>query len=259
MIIYPALQPYIEQYTNLDFEPLQIEVVFNTRHIGYDSLHLDGLLSKAVVRDATSTGELPPSAEPYNLPLPLKCLWRHPVSNLPLWASTDFRPLDTNEIDIHFWHKRSTSPEMLKRNKNDDVANVFSTKGRLKEMRIPSPQQRATVWRATCYGNLAEIKRLFSNGLMPGAIGKKHAQGRGIIRHWLIRPIERFSIYDEAGRLLRPVPVQFFEQFDIKAPMLGWTPPYWLSACQQPCLWTAQAGLLGGRHNCDAPERDQPG
>lgn len=233
------LERHAERYEVLEVEPLQVELVLMSQAALYSPLTLDGLLSAAVVAEATDGNGLPDSATPYCLPLPLHCLWRQPESDLPLWATTEFGPLEENEIVSDYWHKRAPRPEMVQR-RGGRPWNIRPTQGRYKEYRIPLPRQSSLRWGATCMGNRAEVERLL--GLVT-AVGKKRSQGRGLVDHWRVRPLgAEFSLWDEAGCSLRPIPGQMIEGIPLDMVMLGWTPPYWHSLCQALCLTVGYEG-----------------
>jgi hypothetical protein len=233
----PKLKVYEDRYEHLSVEPLRVELKLISQMALYHPLTLDGLLSQSVVSEATKGEGLPDSAIPYRIPLPLRCLWRQPGSDLPLWATTGFQPLDENRIVSDYWHKRGPRPEMVRR-RGERPWNVRLTQGQYKEYRIPLPRQTSLRWAATCEGNRAEVTRLLEK---MAVVGKKRSQGRGVVREWRLSPAAKFSLYDEAGRLLRPVPAEWLtnEKIPLDMDMMswgGWTPPYWHAACQTLCL-----------------------
>lgn len=232
MIYHPILQFYTEQYQQMDCsQSLEIVVEFASSPAGYDLPHLDNILAKAVVNEATQGKGLPRSAEPYWLPVPLFLIWQRPENNLPLWASTDFFPIDEDEIESAYWHKKTIRPTFMKR-KKDKPVNIRGTEGQDKEYQIPLPRHTANVFRAICQGNIKEITRLLGS---MSAIGKKHTQGHGTVLQYQIQEISGFSFFDDNGMLLRPVPYGYFER-PSNGVLLGWTPPYWLPTCQMLCV-----------------------
>lgn len=236
LVEHPALQKYADKYEGMKTEPLWVELVLATQMVLYSPLSLDGLLSSVVVAEATEGEWLPNSAVPYRLPLPLRCLWRQPEIDLPLWATTEFRPMEENEIVSDYWHKRTPRPDMVKRGRGGYPWNIRPTKGQYKEYRVPLPRQSALRWGATCEGNRAEVERLL--GLVKG-VGKKRSQGRGLVGKWRVSSSSHpFSLTDDEGYLLRPVPGQMMEGIPLDMVYVGWTPPYWHVACQAFCLPT---------------------
>ncbi|RMG91172.1 MAG: hypothetical protein D6706_18510 [Chloroflexi bacterium] len=232
-IIHETLEPYINRYVGLRVEPLKIEVRFVTAPALYDPLRIDALLSFAVVREATEGLGLPDSAEPYAIPLPLRCAWQHPTHNLPLWCSTDLMPIDQVEVLEMRYFKREPHPAYAKKNK-DGRWNLRTTQGKYKQHAGAALQHlsRSMVWRGYCEGNEDEVIRLLSQITH---CGKKTSQGFGMVAEWRIEKVDRFSFTDEEGRLLRPIPTLFYGDRQSGA-FIGWTPPYWLPACQDYCL-----------------------
>jgi hypothetical protein len=240
MLEYTILEDYRRKYHNaLNLRPLRITAKLLTPIAGYDPVHLDGLLAWAVVREATHGAGLPPSAAPYVIPLPLKCLWRD-ANGLPLWASTDFEPAGETLRQTLYWHKRAPRPE-LTHGRRGKPWNVRLTQGRYKEYRIPVPGISCAAWYADCIGDPHEVARLLL--IVSSHIGKKRGQGWGAIEAWGIEECESFSLLNEAHHPRRPLPIVALTAIlpeiplDIKFGNLrGWTPPYWLPACQAGCL-----------------------
>jgi hypothetical protein len=238
VINHPALAPYAERYATLDMVPLCVTAELLNPLGGYDFPHLDNLLAWAVVEEATRGAGLPPSAEPYDLPLPLRCLWRDPESDLPLWASTDLLPAGGGARDVSYWHKRAVTPAMIRR-------NVRTTQGRHKERRTPLPTVAALTWRAEAIGDAREVARLLA--FLGPHIGKKRGQGLGAVARWRVEVAQGFAL-GEAGYLRRPVPLAALDGATTSgASFVGWTPPYWLPAGQGWALptgagWTEEAG-----------------
>ena len=241
MIRCPALEDYCaEHHAARDLRPLRITVRLLTPVAGYDPVHLDGLLAWAVVREATSGAGLPDSAEPYDIPLPLECLW-HDADGLPLWASTDFEPVGETLRQTLYWHKRTTLAQArLVRRRHGKPWNVRTTQGRYKEYRIPLPGQSCAEWRADCVGDPREVARLLL--LVGSHVGKKRGQGWGAVESWSVEEIDEFILLD-SGSVRRPIPLAAVTTvlpgvpLDVRfGNLVGWTPPYWLAGCQTECL-----------------------
>lgn len=238
MIKYPALETYCaEHHAALDLRPLRITAKLLTPIAGYDPVHLDGLLAWAVVREATDGAGLPPSADPYDIPLPLACLWRS-VDGLPLWTSTNFEPVSETIRQTLYWHKRAPRAELVKK-RHGKPWNVPLRKGRYKEYRIPLPGVYCDEWRADCVGDPREIARLLL--LLGTNVGKKRGIGWGAVKSWAVNEIDEFTLLN-GERLRRPVPLAAVTMVLTGMPvkgggnLLGWTPPYWLPACQTECV-----------------------
>jgi hypothetical protein len=216
-------------------EPFRVTLHLKTPVVLYDPLRLDALLSYAVVSSLNL--RLPQSAEPYFLPVPLRCEWTHPKLKLPLWACTDLEPCEPNTIVSAFWHKRTIRPELLKRSRSGKPVNIRGTQGAEKEYRIPLPQHTSHKWRCEGVGDIEEVCRLLKG---VGSVGKKRSQGYGIVQRWEIEPIEGFAFREGDGRVKRPLPGAFIMErqgvVGITATSLsGWTPPYWLQSTWVLC------------------------
>jgi CRISPR type IV-associated protein Csf3 len=226
MICLAELKPYDERYAQLKMQSLRIvaRLMPGSEIVAYDPVHLDNLLAKCVVNEATHGAGLPDSNEPYLLPVPLQRLWSDD-QGLPLWASTVFIPVGISDRDIVYYHKRTiTGRWTLSSSKR---FNIKSSAGRHMERRIPLPTVLALEWEAFCVGNPDEIARLLRN---VRHLGKRRAIGFGEIAEWCIEPADNWSI-SRSGLLLRPVPQQAARELKIHcldAPQLiGWTPPQW--------------------------------
>jgi len=244
MIQYDALRSYFERYAALEMQPLRIsfELYADSCLAGYDPLHLDNLLAFCVVEEATQGRGLPNTPEAYELPVPLRCLWRSP-DGFPLWAATQFAPVGLSAKDIVYWHKRAQSGEWTK-TKSGRFA-IRSTQGRWMERRVPLPATVCHEFEATCIGNADEIARL----LTPMAfIGKRSL---GEVECWHVSRLTRdersplagdFGLVRD-GRLTRALPALALELLPIgqvpdglPAPV-GWTPPQWKPSLFAPGWW----------------------
>ena len=236
----PELESFRAKLGVLDLKPLRVELEMDGPVMGYDPLHLDGLLAWCVVEAATQGRGLPPSAEPYDLPLPLACLWRDPDSGLPLWASTDFEPVGGARRVVGYWHKRVPRSELVHLPPGRPW-NIRPGRGEYRELRIPLPGWLCRRWRADCLGDPLAIASLLR--LLPATVGKKRSQGYGSLRSITIHEISQFSLFDEGGEPRRPVPLRALVEVAAGLPVrlepygrVGWTPPYWLPVCQEESL-----------------------
>lgn len=229
MIIRPGLEPFIEHYAALPKAPLRITAVLEDSVINPDSLHLDAILSYAVVALATDGAGLNTeknSTEPYCLPLPLACLWVG-FYGLPLWASTDFVPAGAHVEDTKYYHKRMLESHMA-------TSNIRIGRGVHKELRTAYKTSNAIRMSADCIGNIDAITELLQ--LVP-AIGKKHGTS-GSVAEWRIEHIESFSLFDARGRAQRPIPCNAVSAPHFDAQHVGFTPPYWLQSAFDMCYVT---------------------
>lgn len=235
----PRIHNYIKAFEPFNIAPHEIICEFKSPPAAYDFLHLDGIIAKAVVENALQGQQLEPSIEPYDIPLPFTKLWESEIG-LPLWATTDLIPQGKNEIHPGYWHKRAPRPELLPRDRKGNFVNINTANGVNKEYRVPLPLHSAKVWRATFDGDAQVVSELVKK--LP-AIGKKRAQGYGLIKRWTINPIDWFSLFDVDERPLRPIPIQYITQGTPLEGLpvddytfTGWTPPYWKETNMALCV-----------------------
>lgn len=238
MKIDKRLDAYLSKYQPFQHKSLEIVLNLHSPPILYNPLHLDGLLSKAVVDAALQTESLAPSAEPYWLPLPLVTYWKD-THGLPLWAATDFQSIDTDTTDAEFWHKRAVDTAMLPKTRDGRPLNLRTAQGVTKEYRIPVPVHSSLRWKATCNGDPHAIRDLLATVT---AVGKKRSQGYGRVKSWELTEIDAFTFFDESLHALRPIPTVALTsiapaEYPLKnLGMLTWTPPYWRSNAMLLCL-----------------------
>lgn len=227
----PELAPYWERYQRLEMQPLRIQVEIAGILAGYHPIHLDNLLARMVVDEAYSGHQMDNSGTPYLLPAPLKILWRHPETTLPLYAANQFEPVGFDREVTVWWHKRFVREEHIDARRKMNRGDISASAGRFKEKRIPMPARIATTWQADCIGNRDEIARLLATCR---AIGKKRM---GYVVEWRIGPVAEF-------RLNRPAPLAYLSggSFSLDMRYCGWTPPYWASVpeCQGWCVDAAE-------------------
>ena len=232
MITIPDLIPYAERYARMEMEPLRITLYprTNAHLVSYDPVLLDNLLARCVLDAATQGERLLNGDDGYDLPAPLRCLWRD-ERGYPLWAATPFMPVGDYERDVVYQHKRVQSGRWTAaRGKNG--YGVPTVSGRWMERRAPLPTIVCAEFVATCIGNAIEIGRLLEQLTH---VGKRRAIGFGEIDHWLIEPLGHdFLLVDEIARLTRSLPAAAFEALlprcyePLEAPVpVGWTPPQW--------------------------------
>lgn len=258
MIEHPALLPYVERYAGAHCEPLGIRLYLEvgSQLAGYDSLHLDNLLARCVVNEATGWDGLPPEngQEGYLLPVPLARLWTD-ARGYPLWAATPFAPGPGAEGDVQYWHKRQQSGRWTRTARG--TFSIPPARGRWMERRVPAPTVVAPYWEATCLGNAREIAHLLEQMRY---VGKRRAAGLGAVDHWEIAAVEGFSLVHE-GRLMRPLPALAVGLLDGMMPQeapapVGWTPPQWMPGLWAPGWWAGTEvgyGGTGARGQDDAP------
>ena len=205
----------------MELEPLNVKMrLGNSELIIYNPLHLDAVLSSAVLQDATqNTIGITDESKVYYIPLPAMKLWSSP-DGLPLWATSDFFPVGGEHRSTVILHKRQ-HPSFVKRT------------GPYMPTRIPKPTAITDTgwWQARCFGNRDEIERLLTTYVQ--SVGKHRNDGYGLVHEWKIETVE-FAPLDTIfcdGKLIRPFPEMALEHFDF-TPMdgsllIGWTQPYW--------------------------------
>lgn len=229
---YAPLAPFHERYASLPMEPLRVtlELVPNSRVVSYDPIHLDNLLARLVLEEATrGDSTLPDTHQVYRLPVPLQALWTSP-EDLPLYAATVLAPALDQEViaDVAYIHKRAQSGNFTA--VKGGVMGISTTNGRWMDRRIPFPTEltSAHTWEARCVGNRDEVARLLERVTF---CGKRRAIGFGEVKAWHLDPIDSFPL-EEDGCLTRILPEAALALLNGSLPEglpipIGWTPPQW--------------------------------
>lgn len=240
MIQHDTLKPYAERYAALPMEPLRItaELYHDAHVVAYDAIHFDGILAAAVVMEATEGHGLPPSyAEPYDLPLPLECLWRSDAEGhsfgLPLWAASCLLPCGERRGDVIVMHKRVQTGEFTKATRKGRYS-INTTTGRWMERRVMTPTMIAKGWEAYAVGDREEVARLLA---FITHIGKRRGSGFGEVRRWNVEPADAGDVLIRDGMLARPIPSGTAHLLNGNPSpgalgSIAWTPPYWHPATQ---------------------------
>lgn len=205
----------------MEFHPLNVKMrLGNSQLLASELLHLDAVLSSAVLQDATRrTNGIEDESKVYYIPLPVVKLWSAP-DGLPLWATSDFFPLGEEHRSTVILHKRQ-HPSFVQRT------------GPYMNTRVPKQTAITDTgwWQARCFGNKDEIERLLNTYIH--SVGKHRNDGFGLVHEWDIEVAE-FAPLDTVicdGVLIRPVPEFALEHFDFipsGAPyQVNWTQPYW--------------------------------
>ncbi len=244
MVEYEALRPHGERYIELEVTPLRVVLHLQpgSRLAGYDPINLDNLLARMVVDEATEGRGLPFTPEAYNLPVPLKCLWRSDAG-LPLWAATPFTPAADCADDVAYWHKRVQTGRFT--GTKSGKYTISSTNGRYMERRVPLPTKVCDIWQADCIGNAAEVARLLAGCTY---VGKRRTNGFGEVAHWEVQPLDAFALVRD-DRLTRPIPAMAIELLNGHVPEgqpapIGWTPPQWKPSIFAPGWWTGTPVIM---------------
>lgn len=203
----------------MEFAALDVSMnLGNSELVVYDLLHLDSLLSSAVLIEATRGRGITDENKVYYIPLPVECLWTSDCG-LPLWATSSFLPMGSEHRSTLIMHKRHKYP-------------ARSRTGRWMDTRIPKPTAITSSgwWRARCYGDCNEVARLLNR---VHAVGKHRHDGCGRVKEWRVEfaDFEPLDTIVHGGKLIRPVPELAIEHLSIEpggnSALMGWTQPYW--------------------------------
>ncbi len=223
----------------------------------YNLPNLDNMLARAVVDIATGGEGIPPSSQPYSLPVPLIRLWQS-AAGLPLHAASCLFPEAPSPAyvvsDIQYLHRRMPPGQwsrgrLAARRKpaqardhgptaaaeQAEPAHLTGGVGRWMEKRTPVPVTVCRVWQGLAFGDIEEISRLLYHF---SAIGKHRSRGFGMVERWEFVPITSKpgacllkQSRGGAATLTRPVPVEYAEyaglRFSEPPQLLGWAMPQW--------------------------------
>lgn len=233
MILLDELREYRERYAALPMRPLRIVCELAAPVAHYHNLHFDAILAFQVLAEATRGRGCPPTEDYYEVPLPLREVWRS-EEGVPLYASTDLLSQSTHVQDVVYYHRRALEPTMTPK-------PLRTTQGRHKEKRTPLPTTVTSALSCDVLGNMDEIGRLLENLT---AIGKKHST-LGTVKRWLISPLETFSFVDKDHCARRPLPVLalYGDNWIIgldHAKHVAFTAPYWHWQSKTMCYDTGQ-------------------
>ncbi len=218
-----------QRYQSMSKQTLMVRGELLTGCIPAESggaLHLDAILSQAVLTAHPCPAQYPKGAA--IIPLPLDILWID-KNGWPLWASTDLKPIDQNE-GREYWHKRYPAHRAPLGSK----LNANTSAGRWREYRMPVKTIHSTSLTAVCIGNLDEVKRLLDHVTH---VGKKGSIGYGRIK-WTVEPIELIDTLS-AIHAEKALPIEYAKQQGIEGiyrPTKAWTPPYWYAPNWTDCV-----------------------
>jgi len=227
-----GMDRYTVAFAGIPYEPLLVRAHLRPGSpvVAYDPVYLDNLLARCVVDHVTNGAGLPPSDEPYWLPIPVRMLWQS-LESLPLWAASVFHPLGVTARDMVYTHKRAPQAVYC------EPRGIKNNTGRWMDRRLPIPTAVCTVWEARCYGNKAAILRLLEN---ISFLGKRRAIGMGEIADWEVTPAD-FSPEETVirdGVLTHALPQEYLmyrQQFVEGHPYpVGWSPPQWKVSMHSP-------------------------
>lgn len=226
MIHIDKLDEIGKEFAQLCYEPLLVRAVMKPGAYlcDYEPIHFDSLLAKAVILAVLHSVTLPDSDEAYWLPLPLKALW-FDENGLPLWASSIMQPFGNSVRSTHYLHKRNSRLTF------SNSAKLETRKGRWMERRQPIPIRvfgDNSGIEARVIGDALLIEELISQWKM---IGKHRSRGFGEVLRWEIKPAQFDNVWENDGKLIKPMPVECGLVQCLERPQrIGWTPPQWKPA-----------------------------
>lgn len=233
----------IDYYRQYDCQPLRVTLKVRRGVVWYDRLALDGLLAGAVVRRATRGHGLIDTPDAYDIPLPLKCLWRNEDGH-PLWAASYFAPVGEALRTEVYQHKRAMTG-LYSRGRGGRL-KVATNTGRNMERRVPYPVLDGDL-EAVCLGDPDAIRQLLEPIRF---VGKRRNTGLGEVDSWTVEPVDSLSTADlliHGGELSRAIPAAAASvlNLEISEPpvLVGWTPPQWKPSLFAPG-WPAGTRML---------------
>jgi CRISPR type IV-associated protein Csf3 len=243
LVHLPELDSYGDRLAKLSMQPLRVRVSTLTPVASNDPVALDSLLAYAVVTEAMQGRIFPRVDAPVWQPLPLAM--EKLIDGLPLWQSTDFRPINLVRGSTHIHRRTGDNPyamQALKNTLNEKRPRRYPNElaGPYMNFRVPERRHVAEAWEATCVGNYSEVTRLLS---YIRYFGKAFKRGCGLVNEWRVETMnEPFAFYDELGQPKRPIPVD--ENILGIGSQQGWTPPYWLKETWRMCLSSSVSRLI---------------
>lgn len=219
-----------DRYEALPKQPLLVRGELLTPYVPAEpsgALHLDAILSSAVLDSHPAPPIFPEDGSPAVVPLPLELVWVSPEGR-PLWAASDLRPQGEILRSREYWHKRAPADRMQLAKKR----RLETRRGRYKEYRVPLATVNVPELRAICVGNGPEVAWLLRHVTH---VGKKSSQGFGRVR-WKVATLGQSpEEITEAALRARPVPAAYALERRGEISLrggeryarMGWTPPYW--------------------------------
>lgn len=236
-VVLPELAPLFAEVATLPMRPLRVTLWLapGSSLAGNDALQLDNLLARtALDRVRRARGPLDDAPLGYEMPVPLRSLWRSD-DGLPLYAATPFAPRGATAPDVQYLHKRQQSGRWTQGGRHGFAPRAGS--GRWAERRQAVRSTLAERWVADVIGHAETI----AAWLAPVThVGKKRALGFGVVARWEIAPLPAWHLVRD-GRLTRPLPALAIAQWPMRpagAPaLIGWTPPQWKPSLFRPGWW----------------------
>ncbi|MBU0791632.1 MAG: hypothetical protein KKC55_14320 [Gammaproteobacteria bacterium] len=212
---------------------LKVTLVYEVGAVrqNYNRQTLDGLLGNAVCREAMRGMDLPTVADCYDVPLPLRCLWRN-EHGWPLWAASYFWPEGEMARGNVVFHKRAIMGHWSAGRGKDKKLTLNKAAGPHKEKRVPVPVEASATGRyvAYCVGDADAIAELLEHFKM---VSGRRNVGLGTVKRFEIEPVGERNVLIHGDVLSRAVPEGAVGLLSPHAPAespwpaVGWTPPQW--------------------------------
>lgn len=233
MIALPEFDSHRRKYAGLSMAYLKVTLVYGVGAVrqNYNLQTLDGLLGSAVCQEAMRGVDLPTVADCYDVPLPLRCLWRN-EHGWPLWAASYFWPEGETARGTVVFHKRAITGHWSAGRGKDKRLPLNKAAGPHKEKRIPVPVEVSVTGRytANCVGNAPAIAELLEHIKM---VSGRRNVGLGPVERFEIEPVGERSVLIHGDVLSRAIPEGAVGLLSPHAPSgppwpaVGWTPPQW--------------------------------
>ena len=241
MIILDEFDKFREKYAKLTFEPLEITAVYRNgaSRQNYQPQILDNLLAYQVMIRATNGKGLVDNPDCYDIPIPLKCLWRN-KKGWPLWAASYFWPNSKTYQWSMVQHKRVITGHWSKGKGKNRKISLNKSAGKHKEKRIPVPVETSLdgEYKAVAIGHFESVCELLQDVVM---LSGRRGIGLGTIDYFEVKIVDNVEIFLQNEKLSRAIPVEAVELLpkhiqitENYIPSVGWTPPQW-----KPTLFSA--------------------
>lgn len=217
------------RYSEMTMEPLRVtcELAPGSSVAGFELPTVDGLLAGALVRELTDGRGVEDTIEPYQIELPLVCLWRD-GRGLPLWAATPLSPVGLHARDVHYLHRRRQPGTLTRGRKGRFV--ITPQMGRYADRQIPVDAVVCERLEGYCTGNLGAVASLLER---ISTLGKRRNAGMNLVQRWRVERCNCWGMVRD-GMLARSVPAQAAEPLGVggtgEPVPVGWTPPAWKPA-----------------------------
>lgn len=142
-----------------------------------------------------------------------------------------------HDVTVEYWTKKPNFGGVL----GDKYFDLSSGTGKIN---VQSGQQRA--YRTPNVIRVVSDIEFYGHGKIDGvrdllsyvpAVGKKPAEGWGMVHEWIVEPIDEDYTTQGPYGLMRPMPIAEWEckQQQVEIRMCGIRPPYWKACNQEVC------------------------